>query len=356
MLINFSARNGIKTPVQLFYHPEPVRPKRRIWPVFMPFSGCPYRCVYCAQEKQTGHDVTSLDYIYQQLVSELKEYFENSNHSPLEIAFFGGTFTALPKEWQLRFLALADDYKKRGLLTRVRCSTRPDCVSPELLAELKDAGLDMVELGIQSFANYVLEASLRQYDSKTAVEACELVKKSGLSLGIQLLPGLPGSVFGDLYRDISITRELNPEAVRIYPCLVVRGTVLHKWYERGEYIPWSVERAVEEVSSALLRLWNRNIAVIRSGVALEQSFRTNIIAGPVHDAFGQMARSKALYLYMRARLASGGGYKPLRLEVPARYSGEFWGHRRNLSALYSRFGLTRENVSFHSGNLFHLFF
>lgn len=356
MLIEYSTLNGVKTPVQLFAHPEPIRPKSRIWPVFMPFSGCPYRCVYCAQEKQTGHDVTSLGYIYQQLVSELKDYFSGDKFSPLEIAFFGGTFTAIPKEWQLRFLELASSYKRRGLLTRIRCSTRPDCIDPFLLSELKNAGLDMVELGIQSFSDAVLNDSLRQYSQRVAVKACAQVKDSGLALGLQLLPGLPGSVPGDLERDVAVSCEIAPEVVRIYPCLVVHGTVLEKWYQKGEYKPWSVSRAEEEVSFALLRFWNNGIPVIRSGVALESAFRRNIVAGPVHDAFGQKARSKALYLFMRTRIAMGGGYKPLRLLVPQKYCGEFWGHRRSLADLYARLGLTRRNVHFHAGSLFRLFF
>lgn len=355
MLIHFSDPDRVQTPVQLFNHPEPIRPKSRIWPVFMPFSGCPYRCVYCAQEKQTGHNITTLDQIYQQLVVGLQEYFSIKKYNSIEIAFFGGTFTALDFEWQLRFLRLAADYKERGLISRIRCSTRPDCIDSESLDILKSEGLDMVELGIQSFSAQVLEQSKRLYSPDTALRACSMVKKSGLSLGIQLLPGLPGSVAGDLCKDTTLSCEIKPEAVRIYPCLVVKGTVLEKWYGRGEFQPWSVRRAVDETAFSVLQFWNNDIAVIRAGVALEKEFRNSIAAGPVHDAFGQMARSQALYLYLRTRIAMGLKL-PSALMVPSRYNGEFWGHRRNLAQNYKKIGLTKSNVRFHSGKLFHLFF
>lgn len=354
MLTQNSSLDRLKAPVQVFSHPEPARPGGRIWPVFMPFSGCPYRCVYCAQEKQTGQDITSLDHIYQQLALDLDDYFSKDRSRPLEIAFFGGTFTALPVQWQLHFLRLASSYKSRGLLTRVRCSTRPDCVSPELLSELKAAGLDMVELGIQSFSDEILKDSRREYSSATALDACGYVRRAGLSLGIQLLPGLPGSVSGDFACDIDITCSVGPDIVRLYPCLVVRGTVLEKWYRRGEFKPWSIGRTQDELAFALLGLWRHGIPVIRSGVALEESFARNIVAGPVHEALGQEARSRALYLFLRTRIAMGGA-KPRSLDVPAAYSGEFWGHRRSLSRSYARLGLARDNVRFHSGRFFRLF-
>ncbi|WP_031484460.1 elongator complex protein 3 [Maridesulfovibrio frigidus] len=337
----------------IFKHPEPSRPKTRIWPIFMPFMGCPSRCVYCSQEKQTGSTAKALNQIYQNFKDDIPAFFADSNRQPLEVAFFGGTFTALPMEWQVRFVSLAQQFKDEGLITKVRCSTRPDCISYDHLMMLKDSGLDMVELGIQSFSARTLKRSARNYSPETARMACETVKRAGLSLGIQLLPGLPGSTRGNFLRDVSETIELRPDAVRVYPCLTVKGTALEKLFNAGKYHPWSLSRTEEELSFALLRFWNHKIQVIRLGVASEEGFEENIVAGPVHPALGQLIRSKALYLFIRSRLPLIDS-KITRVTVPSKYSGEFWGHKGVLKNLYSCVNITPEIVRFSKGRQFEL--
>ncbi|TIH13053.1 radical SAM protein [Marinifilum sp. JC120] len=336
-----------------FKHPEPVHPKTRIWPVFMPFMGCPSKCIYCSQDRQTGTGAKTLSVIYQDLKQEIPTFFAEKDRDPLELAFFGGTFTALPFEWQQRFVSLTAEFKEKGFLTKVRCSTRPDCIKQDQIKQLHEAGLDMIELGIQSFSAEVLRRSARNYSPETAIEACHTVRENGLSLGIQLLPGLPGSQRGDFQRDISRTIELNPDAVRIYPCLTVKGTGLEKLYRAGKYTPWSLSRTEEELAPALLRLWMHKIHVIRIGVAHEDGFEDSIVAGPVHPALGQKIRSKALYLYLRSRLAMCGS-APKQLIVPQQYSGEFWGHKSNLKPLYARIGISPDNTSFAARQIFKL--
>ncbi|SMF32565.1 radical SAM protein [Desulfovibrio gilichinskyi] len=332
-------------------HPEPNRPKTRIWPIFMPFMGCPARCVYCSQERQTGTAAKGLNKIYQAITEEIPSFFSNSNRKPLELAFFGGTFTALPMEWQVRFLNAAKKLKEKGFITKVRCSTRPDCIDFDSLKALSECGLDMVELGIQCFSAHTLKRSGRNYTPETAVKACETVKKAGLSLGIQLLPGLPGSKEGDFQTDIDKTISLSPDAVRIYPCLTVKGTALEKLYNAGKYAPWSLEKTEEELSTALLKLWTHKIHVIRLGVASEDGFQSNIIAGPAHPALGQIIRSKALYLFILKNLASLNS-KLKKIVIPSKYSGEFWGHKGSLKPLYAQFKITPDNSSFSNEDIF----
>ena len=335
----------------IFKHPEPEHSKTRIWPVFMPFMGCPTKCIYCSQDRQTGAGTKTLNEIYQAIEQDIPTFFAEKKRIPLELAFFGGTFTALPFEWQLRFIQLAKEFKKQGYLTRIRCSTRPDCITAQQLAQLREAGLDMIELGIQSFSAQVLRRSARNYSPETATKSCLAVRKSGLSLGIQLLPGLPGTENGDFQRDISRTIELQPDAVRIYPCLTVKGTGLEKLYRAGKYTPWSLLRTEEELAPALLRLWMHKIHVIRIGVAHEDGFEKSIVAGPVHPALGQKIRSKALYLYVRSRLAMYDSNID-RLIVPQKYSGEMWGHKANLKPLYSKIHISPLNTSFTASSRF----
>lgn len=204
----------------------------------------------------------------------------------------------------------------------------------------------MVELGIQSFSAYTLKRSARNYSPETAKNACQEINNAGLSLGIQLLPGLPGSKQGDFQHDITETINAKPDAVRIYPCLIVKGTGLEKLYRAGKYEPWSLPYTEEEIAMALIRLWSNEIHVIRIGVAHEDGLAENIIAGPNHPALGQKARSQALYLHLCSRLAMLGS-KPEHLTVPQKYSGEFWGHKGCLKNAYAALGIWPDMVSFN---------
>jgi len=335
-----------------FPHPEPPSVRTRVWPVFLPFAGCPYRCVFCAQDKQTGRDNAVLESILAELENDLESVLQQGR-GPYELAFYGGTFTALPAPWPETFLGLAARFRERGLITRVRCSTRPDCVDASTLSRLRSLGLDLVELGIQSFDDETLRASGRGYDGSIARRACELVKASGLALGIQLLPGLPGDRPGVFAEDVRTAAALEPETARLYPCLVIRDTPLATLWEKGEFEPWTLARAKTELADALLVLWARGVRVIRLGLAPEGTLEANILAGPWHPAFGQSVRALALMQFLRARI-NDLGRRPTALVVPRKYSGELYGHGRELAPSYFDLGVSEANVTFTDDAIFTL--
>lgn len=334
-------------PQIFFRHPEPRKPARRILPVFIPFHGCPRRCIYCAQHMQTGAGRPDLDQIYAKLSQDLRDRAKRGEHG-LGLGFFGGTFTALPREQQEQFLVLAKIFRHQGLITHVRCSTRPDALDPDLLQWLKQHDVDMIELGIQSFTPKVLAKSQRGYSRQLALQACRQVRRSGLELGVQLLPGLPGSSGKSWQEDIVDTCRLGPQAVRIYPCLVLNGTLLARDFHRGSYTPWSLRQTIWAVSQALLALWSKNIPVIRLGLTPEQDLTNALLAGPWHPALGHMAKSLALrghILKMLAVISSTKNQQALKLFVPRRYAAEFWGHGRTLASAWQRTGLSVNAVS-----------
>lgn len=340
-------------PSQLvFSHPEPPHDKSRIWPVFLPFAGCPYRCIYCAQDRQTGEEEAELADKLAELDTELEKALDRGR-GPYELAFYGGTFTALPDPWPMAFLAVAQRYKERGLVTRVRCSTRPDCVDEAGLDMYQALGLDMVELGVQSFDDIVLKESGRGYTGETAKKACELVTNSGLGLGIQLLPGLPGDRENVFLDDAKITAALKPEVARIYPCLVIRDTPLATLWERGDYVPWELDRARKELAVALPILWGQSINVIRLGLPPEGTLAEHILAGPWHPALGQSVRGLALLDVIKEKLNELDG-APKLLEVPRRYQGELMGHAKELAAQYEKSGITRANIRYTEEDEFRL--
>lgn len=327
----------------VFDHPEPAPRRVRVWPVFLPHAGCPGRCVYCAQRLQTGTGAARPEAVLLELDAALGAALAQGR-GPYEIGFYGGTFTALPQDLAGRFVALADVYRKRGLVSRVRCSTRPDAVSPARLAALRELGLDMVELGVQTFDSGVLAASGRGYGPDTAVTACRAVREAGLSLGIQLLPGLPDHTPEMFARDVVQTAALEPETARLYPCLVLSGTRLAELFAAGEYAPWSEETALEAVATALPVLWRAGVRVARMGVAPQPGLSEAMVAGPACPALGNRARARALAALVREN-ARGLGPGPKGLCVPARYSGEIWGQGRELEPCYAALGILRENVA-----------
>ncbi|QJB55756.1 radical SAM protein [Pseudodesulfovibrio sp. zrk46] len=335
-----------------FTHPEPEPSPTKVWPVFLPFAGCPYRCVFCAQDKQTGRTETALESILKETEKDLDQALSDGR-GPYELAFYGGTFTALPSPWPEMFLGLAMRYRERGLITHVRCSTRPDCVDEFSLSMLRAQGLDMVELGIQSFDDEVLRRSGRGYSGETALQGCSMVQRSGLALGVQLLPGLPGDRPGVFLDDVRTAALLGPEVARIYPCLVIDGTPLAEIWRKGEFEPWSLERAKQELGEALLAFWEKGVRVIRLGLPPEGTLAEHILAGPWHPALGQSARGLALLEIVRANVAEFGS-KPELFEVPRRYQGELMGHGNELKSAYAKLGLSRDTIRYVTEEVFSL--
>ena len=228
-------------------------------------------------------------------------------------------------------------------MSRVRCSTRPDAVTPERLGRLKSLGLDMVELGVQSFDKTVLARIERGYTGETAKAACAAVKQAGLELGLHLMPGLPGMSAATFQCDVDTACSLAPATIRLHPCLVLTGTSLAQRWAAGEFKPWSMGTAVHALARALPRLWEHDIRVIRMGLAHEPALLPHILAGPWHTCLGTRARSVALFSLIRTQTRALGR-PPRGLAVPRRYTGEFWGEKRNLARAYARLGLTPDKV------------
>ena len=320
---------------------EERRQKTRILPVFLPFQGCPQRCLYCAQNRQTGGPSANLNAIYTDLQTRLEHKAHAGQH--LELGFFGGTFTGLPTEWINRFLHLAKTYKSRGIVTRIRCSTRPDFLTPRRLEHLGTAGVELIELGIQSFDAQVLKASGRGYSEDTAHKACLQVVRYGFALGIQLLPGLPGHTPRLWQSDVAHVLRLAPECIRIYPCLVLDRTPLAELWRQGAYTPWSLRQTVRTLASSVTAFNRAQITLIRMGLPPEPELVNTIVAGPWHPALGELVRSRAALraVISNSRLLGSG---PKTLFVPHAHMSQLVGHKKGNLPLLQRVGLPRHRL------------
>ena len=350
--------------MQKYFYPEPLknvdssitfsvgtRQKRAksVHPVFLPFSGCPMHCVYCAQDRQTGTDISGgLAPILAETESALMALPPCSEGRSRELAFYGGTFTALPAEERRACLAMLDRLREAGRVTHARCSTRPDALSPAIFDELEAHGIDLIELGIQSFDSAALAASRRGYDGGTALRACRMVQEAGFELGIQLLPGMPGSSPEVFIKDAEQALALHPSCLRFYPCLVPAGTVLARWLEEGRYSPWSLEETVATLGRALARAWQEKVPVIRLSVAPEPAFDAAVLAGPRHPALGALIQAEALLVSVQDAMQKLGR-TPQALLLPRSCQGFMYGERASLKHRWAALGLGPERIFFTDG-------
>jgi len=332
--------------LQRIPHPAPIRDRKKIFPVFLPYAGCPTRCAYCAQPLATGR-AAGRDLLPAALESLRRDLEQAAAQGrSFELGFFGGTFTALPGDWAERFLRLAAAFRSPGPVTGVRCSTRPDAAAPGLLGRLRDLGLDLVELGVQSFDPTCLAESNRGYGPDAALAACAAVRDAGLGLGVQLLPGLPGMApdpDGPFLRDVALALDQAPACLRLYPCVVLPGTELARRWAAGDYVPWTLAQAADQLGRALLACWQAGVPVIRMGLAPQDGLAGSILAGPWHPALGQMARSRALLAHIAGFLAERG-LRPGRLLVPGRDLSDILGHGREMASAWAGLGLAEDRI------------
>jgi len=259
-------------------------------PIFIPHLGCPHDCAFCNQRKITGID-TEITPEY--IENRIETFFSTINDidSMVEIAFFGGSFTAIPMDLQENFLKVAEKFS--GKICGIRVSTRPDAINEEILALLKKYNVTEIELGAQSSDDIVLTLNNRGHLFSHTASASKLIKSFDIRLGLQMMVGMYGS---SPEKDIKTAEDiiaLNPDSTRIYPTLTLKGTALEKFYLSGDYIPYDMETAVEVSATILSKFRENNITVLRIGLHSEEGLNSDTVtAGPYHPAFGELVENR----------------------------------------------------------------
>ena len=237
-----------------------------IIPVFIPHKGCPNDCVFCNQKAITARtaDVSPED--VKNLIERYMPTLQGRGLETIEVAFFGGSFTGIPMEEQSAFLAVAKEYKDKGVIHKIHMSTRPDYINEEILDNLKKYDADIIELGVQSFSPEVLKASNRGHEAEDVYKACELIKSYGFELGIQLMIGLPEDSLEKCIYSAKEAVKIGPSIARLYPTIVLNDTELLEMYRRGEYKPMTTEEAVAITKEMYKILDDAGINIIRVGL------------------------------------------------------------------------------------------
>ena len=272
-------------------HKDRLKGKKLIIPVFVPHMGCPHDCCFCNQRLISGQKNVPIAGDVQDVIAS---YLPVADHyGSVEVAFYGGSFTAIPAGQQKAYLQAARDILgDRDVPFRV--STRPDCIDEAALALLRDYGVTTVELGAQSMCDEVLKASGRGHLSRDTVEASRLLRQEGFVLGIQTMLGLPGSSVLSDQETARRVIDLKPSLVRIYPTVVLAGTALASMCAEGRYQPMDLETAVDLSARLVCAYEESGIKVIRVGLQSSDTISPDgqMIAGPYHPAFGEMVRSR----------------------------------------------------------------
>ena len=258
-------------------------------PVFIPELACPFQCVFCDQKKISGYSNTPSGTEINQIIQSYLKTFTVKD-AVINIGFFGGNFTGIPMSEQEEYLKIASAYLNNGNVQGIRLSTRPDYVTPEIVALLKNYSVSTVELGAQSFDEDVLRKSGRGHKVADIIEASSLIKNSGIKLGLQMMIGLPGdSLEKSLFTAHEIIR-LGADNTRIYPTLVIKGTKLEQLYHEGKYTPLSLTQAIEWTKQILSVLTNNGVDVIRVGLHPSEGLLTGheLVAGPFHISFKEL--------------------------------------------------------------------
>lgn len=262
----------------------------KIIPVFIPHAGCPHQCIFCNQKTISGQKDASFDQAEQQINKYLKWLPPSKKN---EIAFYGGSFTALPPELQRRLLALSDKFIENGAAGAVRVSTRPDYIDSAKIALLKQHHVYLVELGMQSLDDRVLKLAERGHSAEVAEQAVVLLQSAGLKVGVQLMVGLPREDWKSLRDTVKKVVALKPDIARIYPLLVIKGTPLENMFRNGEFSPITLEEAIAQTAYVYEQLSQHGITVIRMGLQADEELckEGSIVAGPFHPAFGELVKA-----------------------------------------------------------------
>ncbi len=305
-------------------------------PVFIPNAACPHQCVFCNQKNISGvQKPPSESEIHLIIKSRLSTIPEGSD---IEIAFFGGTFTALPMPLQKKYLEIVQPYLDKDV-NSIRISTRPDCINDDILSLLRKYNVRLIELGVQSMDNDVLMCSGRGHTANDVENAAQIIKKSGFKLGLQMMIGLPGdSRERSLYTARKIV-ELGPECSRIYPAIVIKGTRLEELYHNKKYEALKLQDATRLTAEILQILEGAGINVIRVGLHPSEGLLSgdSIIAGPFHQSFRELVITEIWKIKIEQEVNCNGHSEVTISVSPDEYNYAVGYNGQNKKMLQSKF-------------------
>ena len=315
-----------------------------IVPVFVPHWGCPHACVFCNQRRISGANKPASAGDVKNAIQQAAAFLPKGGKR--QLAFYGGSFTAIPVSDQEALLSAAKEALDRGEIDAVRLSTRPDAIDDTVLERLKAYGVETVELGAQSMDDAVLRLTERGHTAQDVERASRLIKAAGFRLILQMMTGLPGATDES---DIETARRLvalRPDGVRVYPTVIVRDTALFDLWQAGEYREQTVEDAVRICAKIVPLFEAAGIPIIRLGLnPTEELSGGAAVGGAYHPALGELVKSRIMLKKARALLQGIEPGSRVTLEVGRGKTSQMAGqHRENLRRLTEEYALTNLKI------------
>lgn len=273
--------------------------------IFVPHIGCPNRCSFCDQRSITGSCRAPRP---DDVIEAVRNAVKSKKYDPenTEIAFFGGSFTAINRTYMTHLLEAAATFVESGVVSGIRISTRPDAIDDEILTVLEKHHVKAIELGAQSLDASVLRLNNRGHTVTDVVKASQLIRSRGFELGLQMMTGLFGDNDEKALKTAKKIVEIHPDTVRIYPTIVLHNTDLEALYNDKKYSPQTLDEAVK-LAVKLVELFEQNdIKVIRLG--LHSIERGSYVAGPWHPSFSELCSSERYYELALGQLGESGKY------------------------------------------------
>ncbi len=273
--------------------------------IFVPHIGCPNKCSFCNQRHITG---TFKAPTVRDVAIAVKNAQTNPKYDPktTEIAYFGGSFTAINRNYMLRLLRVAYRFVKSGTVSGIRISTRPDAIDEEILTLLRQYGVTAIELGAQSLNDRVLRRNNRGHSVADVVKASRLIRNFGFELGLQIMTGLYADTENSAIKTAEKVIEIAPDTVRIYPTIVLKDTDLAALYSDKIYKPQTLDNAVVLASRLYKMFTDNGIRVIRLG--LHSIEKDAYLAGPWHPAFSELCQSQIMLNEVLSQLNAKDNY------------------------------------------------
>ena len=315
-----------------------------ILPVFVPHLGCPHACVFCNQRRITGQLQPADAETVRKIIQDAAALPQT--RAKRQLAFYGGSFTAIPAVQQEELLQAAHEALERGEIDSVRLSTRPDAIDETVLERLKRYGVETVELGAQSMDDEVLRLSGRGHTSGDVKRASEMIKAAGFHLILQMMTGLPGDTPGRCVETARRIIRLQPDGVRIYPTVIVKDTALYELWRSGQYREHTVEDAVSVCARIVPLFEQAGIPVIRLGLnPTEELSGGDAVAGAYHPALGELVKSRILLNQARKLLDGVPAGSRVTLGIGAPRLSQLIGQRKvNVLTLRQEFSLAELQV------------
>ena len=321
-------------------------------PIFIPHLGCPNLCVFCNQRSISGRQGFCTESVRAEIDRSLAG---NPDPNDTEIAFFGGSFTGIERRLMIDLLEIAESYVRAGRVRSIRLSTRPDYINREILEILSRYSVRVIELGLQSMNNNVLEHSRRGHTAECAAHACRMVREAGFSLVGQMMIGLPGATLEDEIETARAICDMGADAARIYPTVVFYDTPLCQMVTDGTYTPLTLSDAVARSAAALRVFLQHGVPCIRLGLCAGEALTSSdtVMAGPNHPAIGELVWSEISYGQLREAIECAALCgRDVILQVPAREISRVVGqHRSNLERLERETGArVKKVIGLKNGN------